>query len=415
MKTYIAIIATTMLTFLSCGRPDYPRQLAVADSLCEVRPDSAEILLGKLKSRYATFSGDARWYYRLLRLKARGKAYKAFTKADTAEARALLEHYRSGGDRHLLPQAYYYAGCVARDNGNAPMAIDLFRQAMEAMPDTTDLKMRSILNFQTGFLMLNQWLYGPAINYFKESLRLEQLRKDTAMVAFCYEKLAFAYRDKGIKDSMIMCFEKARAWASKLNDSIFEQGFVAARASYYVEIKDYAKADSCLRPYMKFVDNSSKMAFFNLMASICMNTEKWEEGKAYCHALLNEGSVYSKQTASRLLVKYHSHKNDVERVNKYLSLFKEYTDSVNHVEAKNILAQMDASYNYNKYKEDNAKLRAEKTRSNNLIIFLTTLAIMTIAIFIKYFIASKQQQAIRERRWIILQREMKKVKLILMS
>ena len=94
-----------MLTLLSCGRPDYPRQLAVADSLCEVRPDSAEILLGKLKSQYATFSGDARWYYRLLRLKARGKAYKAFSKADTAEARALLEHYRSGGDRHLLPQA----------------------------------------------------------------------------------------------------------------------------------------------------------------------------------------------------------------------------------------------------------------------------------------------------------------------
>ena len=75
-----------MLTLLSCGRPDYPRQLAVADSLCEVRPDSAKALLNKLRSQYNAFDDDARWYYRLLCLKARGKAYETFDKDDEAEA-----------------------------------------------------------------------------------------------------------------------------------------------------------------------------------------------------------------------------------------------------------------------------------------------------------------------------------------
>lgn len=396
-----------MLTLLSCGRPDYPRQLAVADSLCEVRPDSAEILLGKLKSQYATFSGDARWYYRLLRLKARGKAYKAFTKADTAEARVLLEHYRSGGDRHLLPQAYYYAGCVARDNGNAPMAIDLFRQAMEAMPDTTDLKMRSILNFQTGFLMLNQWLYGPAINYFKESLRLEQLRKDTAMVAFCYEKLAFAYEDKGEPNNALRYFKKAHQTAISLKDSTLESRIVASMASYYINRKDYAKADSCLRPFIKKVSNANKIAFYVMMATVCMNTGKLEDGFSYCKTILNESNGYSKRAVYQLLTKYYSIHDDVKNVAYYLALFNEYTDSVNMAEAKKIIGQTDASYNYNKYKEENTKLKAEKTLSISIGIVVITVALAIVGMLIWYIIVSKRKSDARERRWKSLQLHMR--------
>lgn len=187
----------------SCGRPGYPPGLVAADSLSEVNPDSAMAVLGSVERGLKAMDDDALWYYRLLRLKVRGKAYEAFSRADSTEVFAVLDHYRRRGDRHLLPQAYYYAGCVVRDIGNAPMAIDLFQQGMDAMADTTDLKLRSILNFQTGFLLFEQGVYAPAVNYFKESLRLERLRKDTAMMAYCYEKLAYTYEDDGVCDSAL--------------------------------------------------------------------------------------------------------------------------------------------------------------------------------------------------------------------
>jgi hypothetical protein len=47
-------------------------------------------------------------YWRLLRIKASDKAYIPFT-SDSA-AIAVMHYYEDGGDRALLPTAYYYAG-----------------------------------------------------------------------------------------------------------------------------------------------------------------------------------------------------------------------------------------------------------------------------------------------------------------
>ena len=237
----------------SCGRPGYPPGLVAADSLSEVSPDSAMAVLGSVERGLKAMDDDALWYYRLLRLKVRGKAYEAFSRADSTEAFAVLDHYRGRGDRHLLPQAYYYAGCVVRDIGNAPMAIDLFQQGMDAMAGTTDLKLRSILNFQTGFLLFEQGVYAPAVNYFKELLRLERLRKDTAMMAYCYEKLAYTYEDGGVCDSALYYHRLAILCAKDSRDSVLYKRMVASMASYYVKSGMYGQADSCLAKYSPYI------------------------------------------------------------------------------------------------------------------------------------------------------------------
>ena len=92
---YIILMAFAAALF-SCGRPDYPTELLSVDSLSEVRPDSAKAVLGRVGQGLEAFDDDARWYYRLLRLKVRGKAYDAFSAADSAEAFDVLAHYRGG-------------------------------------------------------------------------------------------------------------------------------------------------------------------------------------------------------------------------------------------------------------------------------------------------------------------------------
>lgn len=141
------------------------------------------------------------------------------------------------------------------------MAIDMFQQGMGAMADTTDLKLRSILNFQTGFLLFEQGVYAPAINYFKESLRLEQLRKDTAMMAFCYEKLAYTYEDGGASDSALYYHRAAILCAMGLRDSVFYKRMVASMASYYVKSGMYEQADSCLKLYGPYLQECDRIPY----------------------------------------------------------------------------------------------------------------------------------------------------------
>ena len=311
MRHLLVILFVSALALLSCGRPDYPAELLAADSLSGVRPDSAKAVLGRVGHGLDAFDDDARWYYRLLRLKVRGKAYDVFTAADSAEAFDILAHYRSGGDSRLLPQAYYYAGCVVRDMGNAPMAIDLFQQGMDAMQDTTDLELRSILNFRIGFLLLDQGVYDHAIPYFRESLRLESLRKDTAMMAFCHEKLAFVYRDKGERDSALCYFDRAIRCANALGDSTFTNGFVASLASYYISVKDYRKADSCLAPYLPYVQNSDMKEMYCMAAITDLYNGNYDTVAYYCDFLLKLGNVYQKKTANRLLSSVNLRKGNV--------------------------------------------------------------------------------------------------------
>lgn len=96
MKYLVVVFVMSVLAFVSCGRYDYPAQLVKVDSLCDVCPDSAVAMLKAMEGQCAGFSSDAKWYYRLLGLKAHCKAYSGFSEKDTAEANAVLAHYVDG-------------------------------------------------------------------------------------------------------------------------------------------------------------------------------------------------------------------------------------------------------------------------------------------------------------------------------
>lgn len=115
----------------SCGSRPYPSSLLAADSLCTADPERALSLLDSLASDTQSLSLRDRMYYRLLRVKAADKAYMPHT--SDSLIRPIVDHYVSGGDPHLLPEALYYAGRVYRDLGDSPQALDYFKRSLDAM------------------------------------------------------------------------------------------------------------------------------------------------------------------------------------------------------------------------------------------------------------------------------------------
>ena len=78
-QTAMFVVAAIVLTIAvaaavySCRfNHTYPQELTAIDSLCESRPDSAEILIDKIQP--STLSGDELWYLRLLKVKRKVKA-----------------------------------------------------------------------------------------------------------------------------------------------------------------------------------------------------------------------------------------------------------------------------------------------------------------------------------------------------
>jgi len=126
-----AILVLTVIMTNSCGEHRYPTSLITADSLCEDNPDSALSLLSEIGKDSTKMPEADLMYWRLLRIKAADKAYIPFT-SDSA-AIAVMHYYEDGGDRALLPTAYYYAGRASADIGDAPQALDYYQKALDVI------------------------------------------------------------------------------------------------------------------------------------------------------------------------------------------------------------------------------------------------------------------------------------------
>ena len=192
-KTGMTLLFFLLLFLLAACRPArYPQVLQEADSLASACPDSAVALLHGLRAEMAEERRAVQMYYRLLCIKAQDKAYIPHT-SDSAVL-SVLHYYEERKDRRHLPEAYYYAGRVYRDLGDAPQALDYFGKALEAMPQGGMLPLRGKVLSQMGTLFYRQSMYPEALEMYKNSLACDSARGDTAGIIADWVNMGLTYK-----------------------------------------------------------------------------------------------------------------------------------------------------------------------------------------------------------------------------
>jgi len=91
--------------------------LDTADSLVDIRPDSALAMLDRHESVADSMPTGMQMRYRLLRAKAMNRAFVPFT-TDTV-MKDVTTWYDRHGNIHERMMAYYLLGCVYRDMADA--------------------------------------------------------------------------------------------------------------------------------------------------------------------------------------------------------------------------------------------------------------------------------------------------------
>lgn len=122
-----------VLIACSEGR-EHAEMLDYIDTLMNHHPDSALRMLDSLKSEKPHWSRSQRMRYDLLYLKAENKAYVPLN--SDSVAKDLVSYYNTWGNANERMMAHYLLGCVYRDKGDSPRAIDSYLDAI-ARADTT--------------------------------------------------------------------------------------------------------------------------------------------------------------------------------------------------------------------------------------------------------------------------------------
>lgn len=179
----------------------------VADSLIGVKPDSAVALLDGMADEMASASRSVWMYYQLLCIKAKDKAYIRHT--SDGLILQVLDYYVLKNDKRHLPEAYYYAGRVYRDLGDAPQALDCLEKATDALGTREEYPLRSRICSQIGTLFMQQDLYEEAAESFRKAYCYDILLKDTAGMVFDLRDVAGIWRYMEQPDSALHYYRKA--------------------------------------------------------------------------------------------------------------------------------------------------------------------------------------------------------------
>lgn len=373
----------------SCSGNSYRRSLLVADSLCCVDPHQSLDILDSIRGEMASASEHERMYYNLLCIKAADKAYIDH-KSDSLIL-PLIDYYEKHSDRKFLAEAYYYAGSVYRDMNDATMALDYFQKALDEMPGDDNLRMKSNTCYQTGLLFFKQSLHDEAIEAYKKAYRCDSILKDTVQMADCYRVIAVAYTSKSRKDSSFYYYEMAYDIAKKSHNHSLELKVLGQMADFYISEKNYVKANECLQPVL-YASSTYQSSHYSMMSDIYMGRKQYDSAYSICKKILESGSIYAKQDASRKLAKITSMNGRYDEMRHYLDLYEIYMDSVFRITATESVAQMNALYNYQIREKENIELKVERSRHIIIIILVVVFFCIVFVSFIVYCLRFKRKR-----------------------
>ena len=377
-------IVPTLLSVVSCGQQTADRDIAVADSLSEAAPQRAMTLIDSLEGESAMNKSR---HMKLLLLKAKVRN-KLSMPMSTDSLKGIADYFDKHGDSNERMLAYYIIGCVYQRSQDAPMALQYFHEAA-TKADTTDSSCDFLTLHRTHVwsaeILKSQFAFSDAFHENSLAFKYAMKAKDTLNAIITYEQKSNIYNALGLSDSAIFIREKLYGLYSKYGYEKEAVRSLGLLINYGVENKEL----SDVKHYINLYEHKS--GNFNDKGDIKKGVEIYYVTKGRYLAEINEldSAEYYFRKCARTAKNYSDLKNcfddlaDIYRkrnrpdsVAKYADLARMMTDSAYAQMSTEHLQQMQAMYNYNRYRQtaEEAEKDALRTKYISIIIIMAIMA-----------------------------------------
>lgn len=388
----IAVIAAACLV-MGCTDGRYSAVLSQIDTLMEAHPDSALQRLDSLRSQKESWPKSLRMRYDLLEAKAQNKAFVDFT--SDSVAKEFTSYYDAHGTANERMTAHYLLGCVYRDLGEAPHAVDCYLDAI-SQADTTakdcDFYTLSAVYSQMANLYHKQLLLSYEIEARKQASHFAFLLKDTFHAIYNLDKSASAYILLNKTDS-------AEIILNDVQKQYLKNGYVQDALQSSTKLMFlYTGKDEKIKDLKKLIDkyeeesdlfdykrdiHSSKRQYYYYKGNYFESTYQLDSAEYYYRKVYRPNMSYADiDPMYRGLLSVFTKRHQADSISKYAQLLCLVNDSSIAKKDKDLIAQMAASYNYNRYQKE--ALGHEKIAHRTQILLLSVLILVTIVALILY-------------------------------
>lgn len=381
-------VAILLLCTCSCHNKPYPKTMQAADYIVNIKPDSAVALLEQLKDSISSEPQSTQIYYYLLSIKAKDKAYIPHTSNNLILQ--VIHYYENKKDKKHLPEAYYYAGRICRDLGDAPQALDYFQKAIEALEKSNDYRLLSRIYSQMGTLYMYQDIYDEAMSAYKEAYQYDILAKDSIAMVFNLRNIGFVFTGHNKPDSALYYYKITYKLAKQLGNKSLMDDVQSLLASLCIQLKNYDTAKKALNS-LSSTQRSNPISTYPILAKLYYQTGKMDSADYYFNQLINIGTIHAKQISHLSLAELSIKKNDCQSAIEHIREYTACTDSIQKSINIESIRKLQSLYNYQLREQENHQLQ---TRNVQQRLFIThiLLAISTLAAFCVIYIQHNKRK-----------------------
>ena len=401
-------IVPTLLSVVSCGQQAADRDIAVADSLSEAAPQRAMTLIDSLEGESAMNKSR---HMKLLLLKAKVRNKLAMPMS-TDSLKYIADYFDKHGDSNERMLAYYILGCVYQRSQDAPMALQYFHEAA-TKADTTDSNCDFLtlhrIHAWSAEIFKNQRAFSDAFHENSLAFKYAMKAKDTLSAIITYEQKANIYYIQDLTDSAITIRKRLYELYSKYGYKKEAARSLGPLIDIYAKNGNISKAKHALDVYEKMSGR------FDKYGNIKKGLEVHYAIKGYYYLSINDYDSarlcfdkclkttsnypndfsYSYKGLTGLYKKLHQ----PDSVAKYADLARMMTDTLYAHMSTEHLQQMQAMYNYNRYRQNAEEAEKDALRTKYISIIII-MAIMAAAIggalAVRTYIMRKRRARVNE-------------------
>ncbi len=391
---FIVILAAACLMMgYTDGR--YDAVLSQIDTLMEAHPDSALQRLDSIRSLKESSAKRLRMRYDLLEAKAQNKAFVDFT--SDSIAKEFTKYYDSHGTANERMMAHYLLGCVYRDLGEAPHAVDCYLDAI-SQADTTakdcDFNTLSCAYAQMADIYYRQLLLTYSIIARKQSSYYAFKANKPVYAISDLERIASVYILQNKKDSAELILIEVQHLYQRyglLQNAL--QSFTKLMHIYLNDSNRIAQTKKLIDKYDSESSSfdkdhelqGSKRKFYFYKGRYFENVNQLDSAEYYYRKIYRPNMSYTAMDPMyRGLLSIFTKRHQSDSIAKYSQLLCLANDSSIAKKDQDLTAQMAASYNYNRYQKE--ALENEKIAHHTQIILISILIGVAVVAFILYTI-----------------------------
>ena len=395
MRTFFFLAVFSLIVFFGCSSENM-RFEGNLDSVCilldEDKPDSAYSILMGLDKAVPKMTEAERMRYEVCRVNAMNKMFVSLNDEEEAMQRAV-EYYDKHGSPDEKMGACLLLGSVYRDMGDAPQALEWFDKAITHGQMAKDKVTLAKIHGQKADLFIKQRL-------FEDALVEVDMMKDISQAV---GEKSLQVNAMSIKSSVEYCLKRYESVIDTYNEAsgillndlrdTIRAAFIAASAiSSYLRLEEYDKA----KDLMLFYEQRSGLfssdgeviegyeSYYLDKGDLCVSLGLMDSSLVYYKKSLEAHDLGNVCMSNYKLAKVYEGLGVTDSAFKYAIIACNLSQKYFEELQTNTLQQIEATYNYGRYKQESAEkaLEAERTRIFTYVllsIFALSLGVICFA------------------------------------